>query len=712
MRVHEEGFLSVFGGGNGRMRQEMQGQATMFNDTSKLGDLSEIEATVSAIITGERAAVRRVKGEETAEPEMPFEAADQTVQVKGHGSVKVDRSRDALLTDFGKATLKDRYLMPGESFQDLFARVASYYGDDAEHAQRLYDYISKLWFMPATPVLSNGGTERGLPISCFLNEANDTLEGIVGLWNENVWLAAKGGGIGSYWGNLRSIGEKVGGNGKTSGIVPFIRVMDSLTLAISQGSLRRGSAACYLPVDHPEIEEFIEIRRPTGGDPNRKALNLHHGILISDAFMRAVEADEEWALLSPKDKSVQKTISARSLWIRMLTARIETGEPYMIFKDTVNNARPEQHKLAGLEVKTSNLCAEITLPTGLDHLGNQRTAVCCLSSLNVENYAEWENHPTFIEDVMRFLDNVIQDFIDRAPDEMAKAKYSAARERSVGLGVMGFHSFLQANMIPFEGVMAKVWNKKIFKHIDDQASAASRKLAEERGACPDAADYGIMERFSNKSAVAPTASISIICGGTSAGIEPIAANSFTHKTLSGSHNVRNRHLRKLLEEKGLNDDDTWSSIVTNGGSVAHLDCLTDEEKDVFKTAFEIDQRWVIEHAGDRAPMIDQAQSVNLFVPANVHKRDLHQLHFQAWKKGVKSLYYCRSLSIQRAESDSSHKAKEAANAASAAAKASGAADIPLRTLTEIAVESRLAKNEPQKVNPAEMNDYDECLACQ
>ncbi len=684
----------------------------MFNETSRTDDVSEIEARsevaemVSAIVTGERAAVRRVKGADTSEPEMPFEAIDQVVQLEGRGSVKVDRSRDALLTDFGKATLRDRYLLEGEGFQDLFARVASFYGDDAAHAQRLYDYISKLWFMPATPVLSNGGTERGLPISCFLNEANDTLAGIVDLWTENVWLAAKGGGIGSYWGNLRSIGEKVGGNGKTSGIVPFIRVMDSLTLAISQGSLRRGSAACYLPIDHPEVEEFIEIRRPTGGDPNRKAPNLHHGIMISDAFMRAVEADEDWALVSPKDRAVQKTVSARSLWIRMLTARIETGEPYMIFKDTVNNARPEQHKLAGLEVKTSNLCAEITLPTGMDHLGNKRTAVCCLSSLNLEKYREWENHPQLIEDVMRFLDNVIQDFIDRAPDEMAQAKYSAMRERSVGLGVMGFHSFLQANMIPFEGVMAKVWNKKMFKHIDEQASVASRLLAEERGACPDAADYGIMERFSNKTAVAPTASISIICGGTSAGIEPIAANSFTHKTLSGSHNVRNRALTRLLEEKGHNDEDTWSSIVTNGGSITHLDFLNDDEKDVFKTAFEIDQRWVVEHAADRAPMIDQAQSVNLFVPADVHKRELHQLHFQAWKQGVKSLYYCRSLSIQRAESDQSHLAKQAA----LEKKASGAAEIPLKTLSEVATETRQPST--AKINPAEMNDYDECLACQ
>ena len=456
------------------------------------------------------------------------------VQMPGRHQVRVDRTRDALLTDFGRATLTDRYLMPGEEFQDLFARVASYYGDDQGHAQRIYDYMSRLWFMPATPVLSNGGTARGLPISCFLNEATDSLEGIVGLWNENVWLASKGGGIGSYWGNLRSIGEKVGAVGKTSGVIPFIRVMDSLTLAISQGSLRRGSAAVYLPISHPEIEEFIELRRPTGGDPNRKALNLHHGIQISDAFMRAVEADEKWSLLSPKDKSVVRQVSARALWVRILTARIETGEPYLVFSDHVARAQPEHHKLAGLEVKTSNLCSEITLPTGRDHHGIERTAVCCLSSLNLEQWFEWENHPTFIEDVMRFLDNVLQDFIDRAPPGMEKARYSAMRERSVGLGVMGFHSFLQALNVPWESVVAKVWNKRIFKHIRGQADAASTVLAEERGACPDAEEYGSKERFSHKMSLAPTASISIIAGNSSPGIEPIAANVFLQKTLSGS----------------------------------------------------------------------------------------------------------------------------------------------------------------------------------
>jgi ribonucleoside-diphosphate reductase alpha chain len=598
-------------------------------------------------------------------------------------SVRIDRRRDASLTEFGKATLSDRYLMPGESYQDLFARVAMHFADDSAHAQRLYDYMTNLWFMPSTPILSNGGTTRGLPISCFLNEATDSLRGIVDLWNENVWLAARGGGIGSYWGNLRSIGERVGHNGKTSGVVPFIRVMDSLTLAISQGSLRRGSAAVYLPVDHPEIEEFVEIRQPTGGDPNRKALNLHHGVLISDAFMRAVENDEEWALVSPKDRAVQHKLPARELWIRMLTSRVETGEPYMVFIDHVNRAIPEHHKLAGLNVKTSNLCTEITLPTGLDKDGEQRTAVCCITSLNLEKYDEWEDHPQFIEDVMRFLDNVLQDFIDTAPDDFARSTYSAMRERSVGLGVMGFHSFLQKMRIPMAGAMGKVWNTRMFKHIRAQADAASIKLAEEHGACPDAADYGIMERFSNKMAIAPTASVSIICGGASPGIEPNAANSYTHKTLSGSYNVRNKYLKALLAEKGHDDDETWSSITTREGSVQHLDFLDDDEKAIFQTAFEIDQRWIIEHAADRAPYICQAQSVNLFLPADVHKRDLHQLHFQAWKKGVKTLYYCRSKSLQRAE--------VVANSG------------------EAAVVPHLGK-----VNSGEapVIDYEECLACQ
>ena len=595
--------------------------------------------------------------------------------------IKIDRSKDEKLTNFGKATLSDRYLGPNESYQDLFARVASTYADNNLHAQRLYNYISNLWFMPATPILSNGGTKRGLPISCFLNEASDSLSGILDLWSENVWLAAKGGGIGSYWGNLRSIGEKIGRVGKTSGIIPFIKVMDSLTMAISQGSLRRGSAACYLTIDHPEIEEFIEMRRPTGGDPNRKSLNLHHGVLVTDAFMRAVETDEQWALKSPTDDSIQSTISARNLWIRLLTARIETGEPYIIFIDTVNRLIPQHHKLAGLNVKTSNLCSEITLPTGIDKEGKDRTAVCCLSSLNLEKYDEWKDDKNFINDIMRFLDNVLTDFIDRAPEQFKDAKYSAMRERSVGLGVMGLHSYFQKNMIPLESVMSKVWNKKIFKNIQEKADQASKDLADERGACPDAAEYNFKERFSNKTAIAPTASISIICGGASPGVEPVAANSYTHKTLSGSYNVRNRYLEKVLEKYGKNDDETWSSITTNQGSISHLDFLTDLEKNVFKTAFELNQNWIVELGADRTPYVSQAQSINLFLPADVHKKELHQIHFQAWKKGLKSLYYCRSKSIQRAENVNSGSSTD------------------------------VTKNVYRKEVDTDP-DYDECLSCQ
>ena len=612
------------------------------------------------------------------------------VQLERGASVETDVSRDELLTSFGRATLDDRYLMPDESYQELFARVASYFADDAAHAGRLYSYISRLWFMPSTPILSNGGTARGLPISCFLNESTDSLEGIVNLWNENVWLAALGGGIGSYWGNLRSIGEQVGRNGKTSGVIPFIRVMDSLTLAISQGSLRRGSAAIYLPVSHPEIEEFIELRRPTGGDPNRKALNLHNAVVVPDAFMRAVEADEEWSLVSPKDNAVVRRVSARSLWVRILTARIETGEPYLLFVDHVNRAVPEHQKLAGLNVKMSNLCSEITLPTGVDRFGSDRTAVCCLSSLNLERFEEWSGDPSFIEDVMHFLDNVLQDFIDNAPESMARARYSAMRERSVGLGVMGFHSFLQSKGVPLDSAMAKSWNLKIFGHIKSQADRISTKLAEERGACPDAADFGIKERFSNKIAIAPTASISIICGGTSPGIEPFAANSFTHKTLSGSFTVRNKQLLALLAQKGRNDDETWSSITAHEGSVQHLEFLSDDEKAVFKTAFEIDQRWLIELAADRTPYICQSQSLNLFLSADVHKRDLHKVHFSAWKKGLKSLYYCRSKSIQRAD-------------VVATMGLSGTA------LSAAVLGRRYGGNGSDEDSDI---DYDECLACQ
>lgn len=611
-------------------------------------------------------------------------------------SIKTNESFDDNLTHFGKAVLADRYLLDGETFQGLFARIAAHYSDDEEHANRLYKYISNLWFMPATPILSNGGTNRGMPISCFLNESLDSLQGIVDLWNENVWLAARGGGIGSYWGNLRAIGEKVRGNGKTSGIIPFVKVMDSMTLAISQGSLRRGSSAVYLPVWHPEIEEFIDLRRPTGGDPNRKALNVHHAVVIPDSFMRAVENDGIWELRSPKDNSVVSIMKARDLWVKILTTRLETGEPYLLFIDNVNKHLPESYKRLGLKVKTSNLCSEITLATGTDHLNNQRTAVCCLSSLNVEKFEEWQNEPRIIEDIMRMLDNVLQDFIDNAPPTMAKAIYSASRERSVGLGVMGFHSFLQSKMIPMESVMAKVWNKKIFEHIKIHSDKASVILAMERGACPDAEETGLMERFTNKTAIAPTASISIICGGSSPGVEPYAANSFTQKTLTGSFVVRNKHLEKLLNEKGQNNDDTWSSIATHEGSVQQLDFLSEQEKDVFKTAYEIDQRWVIDLAADRTPYICQSQSVNVFLPGNAGKKELHNIHYTAWKKGVKSLYYCRSTSIQRAEKVS-HKVDMVGRI--------GQSDEPIKLD---------AANKNIDINNVkfEGDKYEECLACQ
>ena len=564
-----------------------------------------------------------------------------------NAQIQVNNSRNNLLTDFGKATLADRYLLPGEDYQDLFLRVAKTYSDDQAHAQRLYDYMSRLWFMPATPILSNGGTGRGLPISCYLNSVHDSLDGIVNTWNENVWLSSRGGGIGTYWGHVRSIGEAVGMNGKTSGIIPFIRVMDSLTLAISQGSLRRGSAAVYLDVHHPEIEEFLEIRKASG-DFNRKALNLHHGVLITDEFMQAVRDGTSFNLKSPRTQQVIRTVNARNLLQKIVETRLATGEPYLIFIDTVNRQIAGHQKTLGLKVTTSNLCSEIMLHTGADHLGKDRTAVCCLSSVNLEKWDEWNQDPRFIEDIMRFLDNVLQDFIDRAPDSMAHAKYSAMRERSVGLGVMGWHSFLQSRMIPWESALAKSWNIKMHRHIREKADAASMYLAKERGPCPDAAEVGVMERFSHKMAIAPTASISIICGGTSAGIEPIPANIYTHKTLSGSFAVKNEYLVKLLQQKNADTEQVWQSILEQDGSVRHLKCLSEDEKAVFRTAFEIDQRWLLEFAADRTPFVCQATSLNLFLPGDIDKWDLLMLHYRSWEIGIKSLYYCRSKSVQRA----------------------------------------------------------------
>lgn len=591
--------------------------------------------------------------------------------------VHIDRGRDDLLTPFGKATLQDRYLLPGESFQEMFARVACAFADGKEHAQRLYDAMSRLWFMPATPILSNGGTSRGLPISCFLNTVSDSLDGIVGTWNENVALASNGGGIGTYWGNVRSIGEPVKGSGVTSGIIPFIHVMDGLTLAISQGSLRRGSAACYLDIHHPEIEEFLEIRKASG-DFNRKGLNLHHGINVTDAFMEAVRTNAPFSLVSPKTGTSLREVNARQLWQRILETRMHTGEPYLLFIDSVNKTLPKHQRELGLKVTSSNLCSEIVLPTGADHLGNERTAVCCLSSLNLETWDQWQGEPRLVEDILRMLDNVLTHFINAAPDSMERARYSALRERSVGLGVMGFHSFLQARGIPFESALAKSWNLKIFRKLRREADAASVRLAVERGPCLDAQERGMKARFSHKIAIAPTASISIICGGTSACVEPIPANVYNHKTLSGAFVVRNPHLGRLLAEKGLDTPETWQSVVEHEGSVQHLDGLSQDEKAVYRTAFEIDQRWIIDLAADRTPFICQSQSLNLYLPADIDKWDLHMLHWTAWKRGIKSLYYCRSKSINRA-----------------------------------AVAGRLDRAPVDTGTPPTIRtDYEECLACQ
>lgn len=563
--------------------------------------------------------------------------------------IELNDERDTNLTEFGKTTLKDRYLLPGETYQQMFARVASAFADDQEHAQRMYDYISKMWFMPATPVLSNGGTDRGLPISCYLNNVQDDMGDIVNKWNEDIWLGAGGGGIGTCWSKLRSIGEPVRGRGSSSGIIPFVRVLDSLMLAVSQGSLRRGAAAAYLYIGHPEIEEFLEMRKPTG-DYNRKSLNLHHGIVICDDFMRAVEHGGTWDLVDPKSKAVKKTLDARELFQRIVEIRLTTGEPYLLFRDTVNNAMVGHQRQLGLEVSQSNLCSEIMLHTGPDHLGRDRTAVCCLGSVNLEKWFEWHDNELFVEDCLRFLDNVLQNFIDQTEGRKGfeNARYSAMRERSVGLGAMGLHSFLQANGIPMQGAMAKVHNKRMFAHLRLEADKANLQLALEKGACPDAEEVGVKKRFSHMLAIAPTASISIIAGGCSPCVEPWNTNYFTQKTLSGSVPVKNTALEAVLKSLDKDTPAVWESILENGGSVQHLEFLSETQKAVFQTSFEVDQRALIELAADRSPMIDQGQSINLFLSGTIDKWDLLMLHFSAWERGIKSLYYCRSMSNRRA----------------------------------------------------------------
>ena len=552
-------------------------------------------------------------------------------------------------TDFGLAVLQDRYLLEGETSDAMFIRVAKSYAYDEDHKQRMYGYMRAMWFMPATPILSNAGTKRGLPISCFLNHVEDSLESISSTWNENVWLAAKGGGIGTCWSDVRSVGQTVQGRGGSSGIIPFVKVMDSLTLAISQGSLRRGASACYLDISHPEIEEFLEIRKPTG-DFNRKSLNIHQGITISDHFMYAVVNNKKWNLIDPATKEVKNTVIARDLFQKVIETRIATGEPYIVFSDVVNRQLAPHHQKLNLQVRQSNLCSEIMLPTGIDYNGQNRTAVCCLGSVNLEYFDEWEKDSLFIEDCLLFLDRVLAKFIECTEnlEGFEKARYSASQENSVGLGAMGFQSFLQKNHVSFESVTAKSWNIRIFKHIHDQATKANANLAQLLGACPDAQKTGHKRRFSYMLAIAPTANISIIAGGCSPCIEPINSNIYTHKTLTGSFEVKNKYLVKLLQEKGKDQPEIWDQILEDQGSIQKLDFLTDEEKSVFQTAFEIDQRWIVEFAGDRSPYIDQGQSVNLFMKGNADKWDLLMVHVKAWQLGIKSLYYLRSRSVQRA----------------------------------------------------------------
>lgn len=586
------------------------------------------------------------------EAETLVPAKDYAYTVFGR-TITLCPERDNLLTPFGKQTLKDRYLWKGEDFQKMFARVAAVNSDDDAHAQRMYDYISQLWFMPATPVLSNSGHDKNLPISCFLNSVGDNLEEIFETFNENLWLASRGGGIGTYWGEVRDIGEPVADRGTTSGVIPFIKIQDSQTVGISQGSLRRGSAAVYLNITHPEIEEFLEIRNPAGGDSHRKSLNIHHAVVLPNAFMQAVKDNADWMLISPNTGHVKTVVKARKLWQQILLRRLETGEPYLWFVDNVNDNAPASYKLNGLLNTTSNLCSEITLTTGVDYNHRRRTAVCCLSSLNLETWDEWQDKSEqIVADCMRFLDNVMSHFI-RLTDGVEgfeRANYSARMERSIGLGVMGFHGFLQNRMIPFEGVMAKVWNKKIFAQLKANSDKANTVIALERGSCPDAERAGLVQRFTHVWAIAPTASISIIAGESSPGIEPSVANAYKQKTLSGWFQVRNKRLHRILQDRLGEDllEDTWNSIASNNGSVQHIECLTNDEKDVFKTAYELDQRWIIELAADRTPFVCQGQSVNIFIPPDVDKKTLNKLHMSAWEKGLKGLYYCRSKSIRQA----------------------------------------------------------------
>jgi ribonucleoside-diphosphate reductase alpha chain len=559
--------------------------------------------------------------------------------------IKIDLERDKLFDELGIKRLQESYMKEDEtSPQHRFAFVSKSFGSNPEHAQRLYEYSSKHWLSYSTPILSFGRSKRGMPISCFLNYIEDTAEGLVDNLSETNWLSMLGGGVGIGFG-IRSADDK------STGVMPHLKIYDASSLAYRQGRTRRGSYAAYLDISHPDIIGFLEMRKPTG-DPNQRCLNLHHGINITDDFMHIIEQsmldpefDDSWNLVDPASKEIRETVSAKMLWQMILELRMHTGEPYIHFIDTSNNHLPQWLKDKGLKVHQSNLCSEIILPTN-----EERTAVCCLSSLNLETYDEWKNEPLFLKDVAEMLDNVLQYFIDNAPDAISRAKFSASRERSIGIGALGFHAYLQRNGIAFEGVMAKVANNRIFSSIRKGLDAANKELGLERGEAPDAKGTG--NRFSHLMAIAPNASSSIIMGNTSPSIEPYRANAYRQDTLSGSFLNKNRWLDAIIKKKAKDENDyndIWSSIIANDGSVQHLDILDEVEKDVFKTSMEIDQRWVIELAGDRQVYIDQAQSLNLFFRPDAHIKYIHAIHFMAWKKGLKTLYYCRSEKIGKAD---------------------------------------------------------------
>ena len=563
-----------------------------------------------------------------------------------HG-IKVDYTRDNLFDGLGIKRLQESYMRDDEkSPQERFAFVSNAFGTNKEHAQRLYEYSSKHWLSYSTPILSFGRSKRGLPISCFLPYLDDSAEGLVSTLSEVNWLSMLGGGVGIGIG-IRSADDK------SVGVMPHLRTYDASSLAYRQGRTRRGSYAAYLDISHPDILLFLEIRKPTG-DPNMRCLNLHHGINITDDFMHLIEkcmvdpnTDDTWELKDPNSGEVRDTVSARELWQRIIDMRMQTGEPYLHFIDTSNRHMPEFQKKLGLKIRQSNLCSEIILPTD-----KQRTAVCCLSSLNLEYYDEWKQDKLFLKDVAEMLDNVLQYFIDNAPDAIARAKYSAMRERSIGIGALGWHAYLQKNEIPWESSLATGRNIQIFKHIREGLDEANIVLGKERGEAPDTVGTG--KRFSHMLAIAPNASSSIIMGNTSPSIEPLRANAYRQDTLSGSSLNKNKYLDAIIRDEATKHkegwyDEVWSSIIANDGSAQHLEWLSDWHKDVFKTSMEIDQRWVVQHAADRQQYIDQAQSVNLFFRPDSNIKYIHAVHFQAWKQGLKTLYYCRSEKIGKAD---------------------------------------------------------------